>query len=175
MHVHAKDKGTGKEQSIKITAPTKLSADEIEKMVKEAEKYADQDKKKREEVELANQANTLVYATEKSLKDYGDKISAADRANVERETNSLKEAIKSNDANRIKQAMESLQKASHKLAEEVYKATASQQQAAGAGAGTGPADHEHAGGASGGSSSSEKSSGEKDDVIDADFKAEDDK
>ena len=76
--------GTGKEQSIKITAPTKLSSDDIERMVNQAEKYAEEDKKKKEEVELANQANTLVYSTESSLKAYGDKISNTDRGNIER-------------------------------------------------------------------------------------------
>src|SRR3989338_7089730 len=77
VHVSAKDKGTGKEQSIRITAPTKLSEAEIDKMVKEAEKYAEEDKKHKEEVELLNQANTLVYSTEKAVKDYGDKIGRA--------------------------------------------------------------------------------------------------
>src|SRR3989338_6765619 len=125
-HVSAKDLGTGKEQSIRITAPTKLSKDEIEKMVKDAEKYADQDKKKKEEVELLNQANSLAYATEKSIKDYGDKVSAQDKENIEKELNNLKEAIKSKDQDKIKSGMESLQKVSHKLAEEVYKATAAQ-------------------------------------------------
>jgi len=116
VHVAAKDKGTGKEQSIKITAPTKLSKEEIEKMVKEAEKYADADKKKREEVELVNQANVLVYSTEKALKDYGDKVSQEDRAKIEQEMNGLKDAIKNKDEAKIKAGMESLQKASHKLA-----------------------------------------------------------
>ena len=76
VHVTAKDKATGKEQKIQITAKTKLSEAEIEKMVKEAEKFAEEDKKRREEAELFNQANTMVYSTEKSLKDYGDKVSA---------------------------------------------------------------------------------------------------
>src|SRR3989338_4524488 len=75
VHVNAKDLGTGKEQSIKITAPKKLDKDEIEKMVKEAEKFASEDSKRREEAEAINQADSLVYATEKSLRDYGDKVS----------------------------------------------------------------------------------------------------
>ena len=90
VHVTAKDMGTGKEQSIKITASTKLSSDDIEKMVNQAEKFAEADKKKKEEVELANQANTLVYSTENSLKAYGDKVSNTDRGNIEQELNSLK-------------------------------------------------------------------------------------
>src|SRR5262245_44157268 len=125
VHVHAKDKGTGKEQSIRITAPTKLSKEEIERMVKEAEKFAADDKKHREEAETINQANSFLYQTEKSVKDYGDKISAGDRSNIEKELGNLKEAIKSKDLSRIKSAMDSAQKVSHKLAEEIYKATAS--------------------------------------------------
>ncbi len=187
VHVSAKDKGTGKEQSIRITAPTKLSKEEIDRMVKEAEKYAEEDRKRREEVELLNQANSLVYATEKSLKDYGDKISADEKANIEKELNSLKEAIKAKDHSRIKSAMDSLQKASHKLAEEVYKSTAAQQ-AAGAGsssAGTASAGNQQdtsatssTGTATGGASNASSGGGNSDngdEVIDADFKAEDEK
>ncbi|GAF95055.1 unnamed protein product, partial [marine sediment metagenome] len=84
VHAHAKDLGTGKEQSIKITAPKKLSKEEIDKMVREAEKFAENDKKKKEEVETINQADTLVYTVEKSLKDYGDKVSATERENIEK-------------------------------------------------------------------------------------------
>ncbi|VAX36921.1 Chaperone protein DnaK [hydrothermal vent metagenome] len=186
VHVSAKDKGTGKEQSIKITAPTKLSDDEIEKMVKEAEKYAEADKKKKEEVEVINQANTIVYATEKSLKDYGDKVSSEDKVSIEKELEALKEVIKSKDLEKIKVNMESLQKASHKLAEEVYKASTAEQQAAGAGAGAaGPEAAQQAGsptGADAGQAKAEdksaqggSASGGKEDIIDADFKAEDDK
>jgi len=174
VHVNAKDKGTGKEQSIKITAPTKLSDEEIDKMVKEAEKYADEDKKQKEKIELTNQANAFVYSTEKSIKDYGDKISEDDKKSIEKELNDLKEAIKSSDEGKIKKATESLQKVSHKLAEEVYKATAAQQTAGGAEA----ADAQQAAntgpdvGTQG--SSQTATDTKKDDVIDADFKAEDD-
>ena len=94
VHVTAKDKATGKEQKIQITAKTKLSEAEIEKMVKEAEKYAEEDKKRREEAELLNQANTLLYTTEKSLKDYGDKVSASEKEAVEKELTLLRDAIK---------------------------------------------------------------------------------
>ena len=169
VHVSAKDRGTGKEQSIKITAPKKLSEEEIQKMVKEAEKFADEDKRKKEEVENINHANTLVYATEKSLKDYGDKVSSGDRANIESELNNLKEAIKNKNADRIKSGMESLQKVAHKLAEEVYKATAAgQQQAQGAASGGGPG----AGAQGGASDAAQETKSKKEDVIDADFKAE---
>jgi molecular chaperone DnaK len=175
VHVGAKDKGTGKEQSIRITAPTKLSEKEIEKMVKEAEKYAEEDKKQKEKVEMINQANALVYSTEKSIKDYGDKISASDKSNIEKELNNLKEAIKSENPEKIKQATESLQKASHKLAEEVYKATAAQQASA-QGAGPGGAQQAHADSQddSREGGSQKRSENEKEDIIDADFKAEDD-
>ena len=173
VHVAAKDKGTGKEQTIKITAPKKLSDEEIQKMVKEAEKFAEEDKKKKEEVEAVNQANVLVYQMEKALKDYGDKVSATDKENVERELNALKTAIKDKNLTAVKSASEALEKVSHKLAEEMYKATAAQQGAgAGAGADTGGASHQ-----SGGQSQSDQSGqGDgKDDVIDADFKVKDDK
>jgi len=173
VHVSAKDRGTGKEQSIKITAPKKLSEEEIQKMVKEAEKFAEEDKRRKEEVELLNQANSLVYATEKSLKDYGDKVSSGDRANIEQELNSLKEAVKNKNTDRIKSGMESLQKAAHKLAEEIYKASAAQQaQGAQAGAGAGAS---HSTGGESQQGQQEPKAGNKDDIIDADFKAENDK
>lgn len=167
VHVSAKDKGTGKEQSIKITAPTKLSEEDIERMVKEAEKFADEDKKRKEEVETINQANTLVYATEKSLKDYGEKVSADDRSNIEKEIDALKKSITDKNLAAIKSGMESLQKASHKLAEEVYKASAAQQSQGQAQPGE---DHAH----SNAGSSKDNQGGGKDDIIDADFKAEND-
>jgi molecular chaperone DnaK len=129
VHVSAKDLGTGKEQSIRITAPKKLSKEEIEKMVKDAEKFAAEDAKKKEEVETINQADTLVYATEKSLKDFGDKVSQAERADIEGRLNDLKAAIKDRNVARIKSGMEDLTRASHKLAEEIYKQAAAKQQA----------------------------------------------
>jgi len=176
VHVGAKDKATGKEQKIQITAKTKLSDDEIQKMVKEAEKFAEEDKKRKEEAELFNQANTLLYSTEKALKDYGDKVSAADKENVEKELNVLREAIKEKAADKIKSSMESLQKVSHKLAEEMYKATSAQANAAGAGpAGAAPEQPQDANpqGEAGGASSEEPKNKGNDDVIDADFKATD--
>ena len=134
LHVSAKDLGTGKEQSIKITSSTKLSKDDIDKYVKEAEQYAADDKKKKEEIEAKNEADNLVYATEKSLKEHGDKISQDERLKIEQAINDTKEAIKTNDIAKIKEAKDKLSDASHKLAEEVYKA-AQQQQQAGAQAG----------------------------------------
>ena len=127
VHVSAKDLGTGKEQSIRITAPRKLSKEEIDKMVKEAEKFAAEDTKKKEEVEIINQADTLAYATEKALKDYGDKISQSERADVEARLNDLRTAMKDKNVDRIKKTMEDLTRASHKLAEEIYKQAAAKQ------------------------------------------------
>lgn len=129
LNVSAKDLGTGKEQSIKITASTKLSKEDIDKYVKEAEQYAADDKKKQEEIEAKNEADNLVYATEKSLKEHGDKISQDERLKVEQAINDTKEAIKGGDIAKIKEAKEKLSGASHKLAEEVYKAAQQQQQA----------------------------------------------
>lgn len=175
VHVSAKDKGTGKEQSIKISAPKKLSDEEIQKMIKEAEKFAEEDKRKKEEVELTNQANALVYATEKSLKDYGDKVSGQERGNIEMELNSLKEAIKNKDSGKIKQGMESMQRASHKLAEEIYKSTAAQQ-AQGAGRAAQPETGTAEASSDAGNHEQKPSGGNgKDDIIDADFKAQDEK
>jgi molecular chaperone DnaK len=128
VHVSAKDLGTGKEQTIKITASSKLSKEEIDKLIKQAEQFADQDKKKKEEIEIKNQADTLAYSVERSLKDFGDKVSQDDRLNIERKLTDLKEALKGTDADKIKKSMEELGTASHKLAEEVYKASQAKQQ-----------------------------------------------
>ena len=170
VHVTAKDKATGKEQKIQITAKTKLSEAEIDKMVKEAEKYAEEDKKRREEAELLNQASTLLYSTEKSLKDYGDKVSAADKEAVEKELTNLRDAIKDKNPDKIKASMESLQTVSHKLAEEMYKATSNQGQAQAGGQAEQPNPEQ-----SGGEAQEPKQEKGKDDVIDADFKASSDK
>ena len=168
VHVGAKDKATGKEQKMQITAKTKLSEAEIDKMVKEAEKFAEEDTKRKAEAELLNQANTLVYSTEKALKDYGDKVSAEDKAATEKELAALKQAVTEKNADKIKTATEALQKASHKLAEEAYKATAAQQQG-GAQAGAGPEAQAQE------PAKESTDAGKKDDVIDADFKASSDK
>ncbi len=124
VHVSAKDLGTGKAQSIQITAPKKLGKDDIDRMVREAEKFAAQDAKKKEEVEAINRADTLIYSTEKSLGDYGDKISQQERGAIEGAINDLKQAVKDKQIERIKTKMEELTKASHKLAEAIYRQTA---------------------------------------------------
>lgn len=131
VHVGAKDLGTGKEQSIRITAPEKLSKDKIDEMVKNAEKFAEEDKKNKEKVEVKNQADTLVYTTEKSLKEFGDKVSPGDKEKIEKAANELKEKLKGDDIEAIKKAMEALTKASHKLAEEIYRAASQKKQAGG--------------------------------------------
>jgi molecular chaperone DnaK len=166
VHVSAKDLGTGKEQSIRITAPKKLSKEEIDKMVKDAERFAADDTKKKEEIETINQADNLVYATEKSLKDYGDKVSQSERADIEAKANDLKAAIKDKNVDRIKKGMEDLSRAAHKLAEEIYKQASSKQQQSQQAQG-GSAD------ASQGQASEEPQEGKKEDIIDADFKEED--
>jgi molecular chaperone DnaK len=139
LHVLAKDMGTGKEQSIRITASTKLSKDDVEKYVKEAEKFAADDKKRKEEIEVKNEADNLVYATEKGMKEHGDKISAEERLEIERVINETKETLKGSDLEAIKKAKDSLTTASHKLAEAIYKEAQQKQQAAqGGGAAGGP-------------------------------------
>jgi molecular chaperone DnaK len=164
VHVSAKDLGTGKEQSIRITAPKKLSKEEIEKMVKDAEKFAAEDTKRKEEIEAINQADNLVYATEKSLKEFGDKVSQAERADIEARLNDLKQAIKDKNIERIKRASEDLTKASHKLAEEIYKQAAQKQQQ-GQRAETKEEKTEE----------EPKAKGKDEDIIDAEYKEEDDK
>ncbi|MBI3312087.1 MAG: molecular chaperone DnaK, partial [Candidatus Omnitrophica bacterium] len=166
VHVSAKDLGTNKEQSIRITAPQKLAKDEIEKMVKQSEQFAEVDKKKRELAEAKNEADTLAYSTEKSLKEFGEKLSASDRERIDEQLKAVKEALKSDDAKRIKKTAEELTSASHKLAEEIYKKT--QQSAAGGQPSATPqdqSDEETAG-------KSRDKDGDK--VVDAEFKVKDD-
>ena len=132
VHVAAKDLGTGKEQSIRITASSGLSKEEVEKMVREAESHAAEDKKKRELIEAKNQGDNLVYSTEKSLKEFGDKIDAAEKQKIEEGIAALKKSLEGSDAEEIKKASESLMQASHKLAEAVYaKAQPGAEQAGG--------------------------------------------
>jgi molecular chaperone DnaK len=120
VHVSAKDLGTGKEQSIRITASSGLSKEEVEKMVRDAESHAAEDKKKRELIEAKNQGDNLVYSTEKSLKEFGDKIDASEKQKIEEAIAAVKKALEGSDAEEIKKVCESLNQASHKLAEAVY-------------------------------------------------------
>ncbi len=148
VNVSAKDRGTGKAQSMTITGGTALAKDDIDRMIREAEQYAEEDRRRREAAEAKNRAEQLVYQTEKSLKDYGDKISAADRAGVESALTTLKDRLTGDDTVAITQATEALQQASYKLAEAVY-AQASQAQA-GAQAQAGPTGTTTGGGGTGG-------------------------
>ena len=157
LHVSAKDMGTGKEQSIKITASSGLSEDEIKKMQQDAELHAEEDKKNKEVVETKNQADSLVYATEKSLRDLGDKVDAETKSKVEQEIESLKKIIEKGDnVDEMKKGIDSLTQASHKLAEIMY-AQATQDQ-------TGP---QPGGGPEAGGQAGESKTDE--DVVDADF------
>ncbi len=131
VNVHAKDLGTSKEQSMTITGGTKLPSDEIARMVKEAESHAEEDKKRREEVEVRNQADNVIYQTEKTLKEHGDKLAEADRKLVEETLNDAKEALKGSDIEKIRQTSDALMTASQKFAEVLYQQAQTQQAASG--------------------------------------------
>ncbi len=157
VNVSAKDMGTGKEQSIKIQSSSGLSEEDIQRLVREAEAHASEDKKKQETIEARNHADSLIYGTEKSLNDLGDKVDAAVKSDVEGKIAALRKAMEGDDAAAIKAATEELAKASHKLAEQLYQQQAPNggaQQQPGAGANPG------AGAAQGNNN---------DDVVDADF------
>ncbi|BCR21942.1 molecular chaperone DnaK [Borrelia sp. HM] len=121
VHVSAKDMGTGKEQKIRIESSSGLSEDEIEKMVKDAEAHAEEDKKLKEGIEAKNTANSLIYQTEKSLQEYGDKITNEDKGAIESKIKDLKDALEGSDISLIKSKTEELQQASYKIAEMMYK------------------------------------------------------
>ena len=150
VNVSAKDMGTGKEQSIKITASSGLSEDDINRLVKEAEAHANDDKKKQELIEARNHADSLIYGTEKSLADLGDKADASVKADIEGKIADLRKLMEGDDAAAIKSATEELAKTSHKLAENLYQQQAQEQPQG------------NAGGAASGSA-------DGDDVVDADF------
>ena len=141
VHVSAKDLATGNEQKVTITASTNLKDDEIDKLVHEAEKYAEEDKKRKEEVETRNQAESLVYQTEKSMKDLGDKLDAADKARIEEKIAELKKALEGADTAAIKKAMEEASSVSYEAFGKAYQqgqaAKAGPEASAGAGAGAG--------------------------------------
>jgi molecular chaperone DnaK len=156
VHVSAKDLGTGKEQSIQITASSGLSEDEIQQMVKDADAHREEDKKKRELAEARNNLDSLIYTTEKSLREYGDKIDGSDKKAIEDAIESAKKAMESNDVSTMKSASDNLTQTSHKLAEAMY-AKASQQ-TGGAQAGTTQGQESAAG-----------TKGTEEEVVDADF------
>lgn len=158
VHVSAKDLGTGNEQNITITASSNLSDEEIDKAVKEAEKFAAEDKAKKEEAEVRNQADTMVYQCEKAVKDLGDKLDAADKSAIEERIAKTKEAVSSNDTAKMKAATEELTNKFNEIAQKVYQQAAPQQdpnqQAGAAGAGN--------------------TNGAPDDTVEADYKVVDD-
>ncbi len=168
LNVSAKDLGTGKQQSIEIKSSSGLSEEEIKKMTREAETHAAEDKQKREVVDLKNQADQLIYSTEKTLKEHGGKVSAETRGGIENAVNNLKEAVKGEDANAIKKAIENLGTAGQELGKVLYEEAAKKQASSGSG---GP-------GRTGSTKSGPPPEGEVkrkggDDVIDAEFEAED--
>ncbi len=122
VNVTAKDLGTGKEQHISITASTNMSKDDIDKAVKEAEAFAAEDKKRKEEVDTRNEADSMVYQIEKSMKDFGDKVNDEDKSKVEPKLEALKEALKGTDIEAIKRAKEELQNAFYEVAGKIYQA-----------------------------------------------------
>nr|WP_180485201.1 molecular chaperone DnaK [Treponema socranskii] len=150
VHVSAKDLGTGKEQHIQITSSSGLSEEEINRMVKDAEANAAADKAKRESVDARNDADSLIYATEKTLKDLGDKVNAADKQAIDDAVAALKKALEGDNVEEIKSKTESLKQASYKIAEEVYKQQAAQQQGAGSQAQSGGAGTDQGASQSGG-------------------------
>jgi molecular chaperone DnaK len=158
VNVQAKDKGTGKEQQIRIQASGGLSEADIQRMVKEAETHATDDKKRRAFVEAKNQAEALVHSTEKSLKEFGDKVQAADRTAIENALSDLKESLKTEDATDIQAKAQTLAQASMKLGEAMYAAQK-------------PGDQSGGGDAGGSAEGGEK----KEDVVDAEFTEVDDK
>ena len=151
VHVTAKDLGTGKEQNITITSSTNMSKEDIEKAVKEAEQYAAEDKKRREEIDVRNGADQMVYQCEKTLTDLGDKIDAADKADVQAKVDALKEALKGTDLEAIKSRQDELQKKFYDVSSKVYQQTQAAGQAAGGAAPGAEAPHD-------------------DNVVDADYK-----
>ncbi|MFH1730665.1 MAG: molecular chaperone DnaK [Planctomycetota bacterium] len=160
LNVSAKDLGTGKEQSIKITSSSGLSKAEVEKMAAEAEEHAADDKKKRQAAEIRNSADQLVYNTEKTVKEHGDKLGESDKAAIESAVEKLKTAKDGDDIDAIKAAMEKLQQAAHKLAEALYKAQADEQA--------------QQSGAEEPQAEQEKPEDRKGDVIDADYEVQND-
>ena len=161
VHVSAKDMATQKEQSIQITASSGLSKEEVERLVKDAEAHTEEDKKKRELVELKNQADTLIYSTEKNLSEHGDKIDEEEKTNITTAIDGLKKSLEESDVEAVKTAMQNLTTASHKLAEEMYKKASAD---AAESAGPGP-DGESGPTASG----SGEASGGEEKVVDAEF------
>jgi molecular chaperone DnaK len=168
LNVHAKDKGTGKEQSILIKSSSGLSEDEVKKMQREAESHADEDKRQRELIEKRNRADSLVYNVERTLKEHGPKLAAADRTKIEDAMKEVREAIKSDDAARIERATEALNQASYAIAQMLYQQTGPTGPSASGPDGQAGPGAPGAGGPAHGQPKGEKGKG-GDDVIDAEY------
>jgi molecular chaperone DnaK len=164
VSVGAKDLGTGKEQTITITATTNLSKDEVDRMVREAESSAAEDARKREEADIRNRASSLIYSTEKSLKEIGDKLDAGAKSEVETNLAELRKVSENGTAAEVKTATDALEQASYKLAEALYQKTGA---AAGA---DGAANGSSNGAAHDGAPHADAPGPSGDDVIDAEFK-----
>jgi len=162
VHVMAKDRATGKENRITITASSGMSKEDVERAVKEAQSHEAEDKQRREEIETRNKADNLAYATEKSLKDLGDKIPAATKSDLEAKLKAVRDALNGTDIEAVKTTSDALMQASHRMAEEAYKAAG----AAGGQGGPGP---EAGGPQPGQAGGGEAPGGKKDDVVDAEF------
>ncbi|MCM2272437.1 MAG: Hsp70 family protein, partial [candidate division Zixibacteria bacterium] len=160
VHVSAKDMATGKEQSIRIEASSGLSEAEIKRMVDDAQTYGEEDKRKSDLIQARNEADALVYSTEKTLRDHGDKVSGEEKKNIEDAITALRSAMGGEDLAAISSAKEKLMQASHKLAEEMYR-QAQQQQAPPSGADSGQADP------------GAQTGGKKEGAVDADFEVVD--
>ena len=165
VHVSAKDLGTGKEQNITITSSTNMSKEDIDKAVKDAEQFAEDDRKRREEIDVRNNADQMVYQSEKTISDLGDKLDAADKSELQADIDALKEALKGTDIESIKQKQEALQKKFYDVSAKVYQAQGGQP-----GAGYDP--NAAAGGNAGAGSGSSNAGGA--DYVDADYKEVDD-
>ena len=157
VNVSAKDLGTGKEQAIKITSSSGLSDSEVERMVQEAEQYADDDKKRRESAELRNQAETLLYSTEKTMGELGDKLPDADKEKITAVSEQLRKSLEGDDPEAIRSDIEALTQASHKLAELLYSQTAANSSDSDQ-----PGDDQNQGGGSG-------SKQDDDNIVDAEY------
>jgi molecular chaperone DnaK len=157
VHVSAKDLGTGNEQKVVITASTNMSNDEVDRAVKDAEKFAAEDKKQKELVEARNHADQMIFATEKAVKDLGDKVSADDKAKIEAEIANVNKVKDSSDAEEIRKATEKLAEASYKISEQLYQQAQQAQQA------------------QGGAQQSAPNGSEDGQTVDADYEVQDDK
>lgn len=166
LHVTAKDLGTGKEQKIRIEASSGLSDSDIDRMVKEAEMHAEEDKKARELAEVRNNADNMAYSMEKLIKENSERIPENDRAEIEQEIENVKQAVQSNDIQKIKEATEKLQQASHKVSQIIYEQSAKQNQAS--------QEYSEADSTGESNANEQEASGSDDDVVDADYEVVDD-